>query len=48
VLYAISDFLMADLKQQRICVEFYFKIEKSASETRKILKTAFVDEATGK
>jgi hypothetical protein len=38
---------MADLKEQRICVNFCFKLWKSASETHETLKTAFGDNAMG-
>jgi hypothetical protein len=34
---------MADLKEQRICVRFYLKLGKTASETHEMLKTAFGD-----
>jgi hypothetical protein len=46
VLSEIHDFLMADLKEQRIC-EFCFKLGKTASETYEMLKTAFGDNAMG-
>jgi predicted transcriptional regulator len=39
---------MADLKEQRICVKFCFKLGKTASETYEMLKTAFGDNAMGR
>jgi hypothetical protein len=39
---------MADLKEQRICVKFCFKLGKTSSETREMLKTAFGDNAMGR
>jgi hypothetical protein len=39
---------MADLKGQRICVKFCFKLGKTASETNEMLKTAFGDNAMGR
>jgi hypothetical protein len=38
---------MANLKEQRICVKFCFKLGKTASETHEMLKTAFGDNAMG-
>jgi hypothetical protein len=32
---------MVDLKEQRICVKFCFKLGKTASETHEMLKTVF-------
>jgi len=32
---------MADVKEQRICIEFCFKFNKSAAETHRMLKQAF-------
>jgi hypothetical protein len=34
---------MADLREQRVCVEFYFKLGKTATETHQMLKQAFGD-----
>jgi hypothetical protein len=34
---------MADLKEQRICVKFCFRLGKTASEKHEMLKTAFGD-----
>jgi hypothetical protein len=39
---------MADLKEQRICMKFCFKLGKTASETHEMLNTAFSDNAMGK
>jgi hypothetical protein len=39
---------MADSKDQCICVKFCFRLGKTASETREILKTAFGDNAMGR
>jgi hypothetical protein len=39
---------MADLKEQRICVKFCFKLEKTATETCEMLKTASGDNAMGR
>jgi hypothetical protein len=42
VLSSSHDFLMADLKQQPVCVKFCFELSKTALEMHEILKTAFV------
>jgi hypothetical protein len=39
---------MADLKEQRICVKFCFRLGKTASDTHEMLKTAFGDNAMGR
>jgi hypothetical protein len=39
---------MADLKEQRICVKFCFKLGKTTSETHEMLKTAFDDSVMGR
>lgn len=39
---------MSDLKEQRICVKFCFKLGKTAKETQEMLKEAFGDDAMGK
>lgn len=39
---------MADLKQQRLCVTFCFKLEKNATETFEMLKVAFGEQAIGR
>jgi len=36
---------IADVKGQRICIKFYFKLNKTAAETHRILKEAFVEQA---
>jgi hypothetical protein len=35
---------MADVKEQRICIKFCFKLNKSAAETHRKLKEAFVEQ----
>jgi histone-lysine N-methyltransferase SETMAR len=32
---------MADVKEQRICIKFYFRLNKTATETHRMLKEAF-------
>jgi hypothetical protein len=39
---------MADMKEQRICVKFCFKLGKTASKTYEMLRTAFGDSAMGR
>jgi hypothetical protein len=39
---------MTGLKEERICVEFCFKLGETLSETHEMLKTAFGDNARGK
>jgi hypothetical protein len=36
---------MADVKEQRICIKFCFKLNKTAAETHRILKEAFGEQA---
>jgi hypothetical protein len=36
---------MTDVKEQRICVEFCFKLNKTASGTHQMLKEAFGEQA---
>jgi len=36
---------MADVKEQRICIKFCFKLNKTAAETHRMLKEAFGDQA---
>jgi len=36
---------MADVKEQRICVKFYLKLNKTAPQTRRMLKEAFGEQA---
>jgi len=38
---------MTDVKDQQICIKFYFKLWKMAAETYKIFKEAFGDNALG-
>jgi hypothetical protein len=38
---------MIDVREQRICIKFYFKLGKTASETHRMLKEAFGDDAVG-
>jgi hypothetical protein len=46
MLSAVSVFLMVDLKEQNICVRFFFKPEETALETHAMLKTAFSENTT--
>ena len=39
------DFSMADLKEQRVCIKFWFLLEKPAAETVTMLREAFKEEA---
>ena len=36
---------MADVKKQRICIEFCFRLNKTAAETHLMLKEAFGEQA---
>ena len=45
MLRAFLDFLTVRLKEQRMCVKFYFRIRKTASETREMVQTAADDNA---
>ena len=45
VLKAFLDFVMTRLKEQRICVMFYFALMKTASETRDMVQTTVDDNA---
>jgi hypothetical protein len=36
---------MEDVKKQRICIKFCFKLNKTAAETHRILKEAFDEQA---
>jgi hypothetical protein len=38
----------ADLKEQCICVKFFFRLGKTASETHEMLKTPFDNNAMGR
>ena len=40
-----ADIEMADVKEQRICIKFCFKLNKTASETHQMLKEAFGEQA---
>jgi len=39
---------MADFRQQRVCIKFYFNLEKTATECYEMLKTAFGEQAIGR
>ena len=39
---------MADFLEQRACIEFFFKLGKTATEYYKMLKTAFGEQAMGR
>jgi len=36
---------MADVKEQRVCIKFCFKLNKTATETHRMLKEAFGEQA---
>jgi hypothetical protein len=36
---------MADVKEQRICIKFCFKLKKTAAKTHRMLKEAFGEQA---
>jgi hypothetical protein len=38
---------MADLREQRVCIKFCFKLGKTAAETHQMLKQAFGDKSLG-
>jgi hypothetical protein len=38
---------MVDVKEQRVCVKFCFKLGKSAAQTHQMLKQAFGNDALG-
>jgi hypothetical protein len=38
---------MADLREQRVCIKFCFKLGKTAAETHQMLKQAFCDNSLG-
>jgi hypothetical protein len=48
MLNAMHDLLMADLKQQYICVKSSLKCGKNAMEINEILKTGFCENAMGR
>jgi hypothetical protein len=35
----------ADVKEQRICIKFYLKLNKTAAETHRMLKESFGEQA---
>jgi len=39
---------MADVKEQRICIKFFFKLNKTAAETHRMLKEAFGEQASSR
>ena len=39
---------MADFREQRACIKFCFKLEKTATECYEMLKTAFGEQAMGR
>jgi hypothetical protein len=40
-------FVMADLREQRVCIKFCFRLGKTAAETHGMLKQAFGDNSLG-
>jgi hypothetical protein len=38
---------MVDMKEQRVCITFCFKLGKSAAKTHQMIKRAFGDDALG-
>jgi len=40
-----ADIEIADVKEQRICIKFCFKLNKTAAETQQMLKEAFGEQA---
>jgi hypothetical protein len=38
---------MADLREQRVCIKFCFKLGKTTAETHQMLKQAFGDNSLG-
>jgi hypothetical protein len=45
MLRAFLDFIAVRLKEQRICIEFYFTLRKIALETREMVQTSVDDNA---
>jgi len=41
----VSAIEMVDVKEQRICIKFCFKLNKTAAETHQMLKEAFDEQA---
>ena len=46
--YVIAIFMMCESTEQRICIKFCFKIEKTARETYKLLQQAYGEDAMGR
>jgi hypothetical protein len=38
---------MVDVKEQRVCIKFYFKLGKNAAKTHQMIKQGFGDDALG-
>jgi len=36
---------MADVKEKRMCIKFWFKLNKTAAETHRMLKETFSEQA---
>jgi len=45
--YVILIFTMCESTEQRICIKFYFKIGKTATETYQLLQQAYGEDAMG-
>jgi len=43
-----SDFTMCESTEQRICINVCFKVEKTATETYRLLQQAFDEDAMGR
>lgn len=43
----VCGFAMADLREQRVCIKFCFKLGKTAAKTHQMLKQAFGDNSLG-
>ena len=46
--YVIAIFTMCESTEQRICIKFYFKIGKTATETYQLLQQAYGEDAMGR
>jgi len=46
--YVIAVFTMCESTEQHICIKFYFKIGKTATETYQLLQQAYVEDAMGR
>jgi hypothetical protein len=44
---SVSGFALADLREQRVCIKFCFKLGKTAAEKNQMLKQAFGDHSLG-